>query len=381
MGTTGLVEANGPTTVESEGQAGDLSWREAYRQVVALMRVDNRTAILYILLDYVALGMILAGCVASYIAWTAGRLPTWGFLPLAVLGMIGVAAVQHRLSGLAHDAGHYCLFHNKLANELVSDIFLMFPLMAMTQKFRNSHLGHHRFLNDPDKDPDIVRLNGWEPQRFPMSRTAFCYRYLVRTLWPPLLLGYLYGQAKGANVKMTGGVQDVRAPYRFRVGRVMRGAYWLSLLTLVHSLHAWPVFWIFWVVPLLTFYPLLMQLREIAHHSNSPDDGRFTNSRVFFVHPILRASVFPYGQDFHVTHHLFATLPHHTIARAHAVLMRYPPYRESVVICRGFFFRTPGTAGPSVLDVLSQQPRPGELLWDGPPRTKVPGSAETLETS
>jgi hypothetical protein len=42
-----------------------------------------------------------------------------------------------------------------------------------------------------------------------------------------------------------------------------------------------------------------------------------------------------------------------------------------VVICHGFFFRTPGTDGPSVVEELSRTPRPGDLLWDGPPRHRV----------
>src|SRR5271166_958155 len=76
------------------------------------------------------------------------RLSTAGFLALSVLGMAVIAAFQHRLSGLGHEASHYALFKNKLANELVSDLLCMFPLMAMTQRFRVTHLGHHQFLND-----------------------------------------------------------------------------------------------------------------------------------------------------------------------------------------------------------------------------------------
>ena len=297
--------------------SGDLSWREAHHQVVPLMRVDNRKNIRFIVLEYALMAAVLGVCVWSWSAFQAGSLRWWGFVPIAGVGMFAMGALQHRLSGLAHDASHYTLFRNKLANELVSDILLMFPIFAMTQKFRNSHLGHHRFVNDPELDPDVVRLNAPEFQRFPVSPKGFVFRYVVKVLWPPSLLGYLFGQAKGANASVSGGVQDVKAPYRFRVGRVMRGTYWLTLLTVVNALHAWPIFFLFWVAPLLTFYPMLMQLREIAHHSNAPDDGKFTNSRVFFVNPILDACVFPYGQAFHVTHHLFAMLPHHQMMKAH----------------------------------------------------------------
>jgi fatty acid desaturase len=134
----------------------------------------------------------------------------------------------------------------------------------------------------------------------------------------------------------------------------MRGTYWLTVLTAVHAFGVWPVFWLFWVVPLLTAYPFLMQLREIAHHSNAPDDGDLTNSRVFLVNPLLAACVFPYGQAYHLTHHLFAMLPHYRMAEAHAILMRHPPYRESAVVCRGFFFPRLGAEGPTVLDELSK---------------------------
>ena len=127
----------------------------------------------------------------------------------------------HRLSGLGHEASHYALFKNRLANELVSDLLCMFPLMAMTQRFRVTHLGHHQFLNDPDRDPDVPRLHfDGDRYPFPMSKATFWYRYVVMSLWPPMLLKYLYGQAKNANV--TTGFREPRCVYRFRVGRCLR---------------------------------------------------------------------------------------------------------------------------------------------------------------
>ncbi len=358
--------------VEAAARPDDLTWSEAHHALVPLMRADNATNIVYILREYLGLVVVLGGCSWAYHAWMTGRLTLVAFVPLAIVGMFLIAALQHRLSGLAHDASHYALFKNKLANELVSDLLLMFPVMGMTQRFRASHLGHHQFINDPERDPDLIRLNDSDPQRFPVSRLGFVLRYVVLALvWPPKILHYLMGQAKGANLQTGPHVKELHNVYRFRVGRCLRGAYWVSVLTVVHALHAWPIFLLFWVVPLLTFYPMLMQLREIAHHSNAPDDGDLTNSRVFLVNPLLSACVFPYGQDFHVTHHLFAMLPHYRMAEAHAILNRYPPYREQVVVCRGFFFRTLGTKGPSVLEELARRPRAGDLLWDGLPVRRV----------
>ena len=256
-----------------------------------------------------------------------------------------IAALQHRLSGLGHEASHYALFKNRLANELVSDLLCMFPLMAMTQRFRVTHLGHHQFLNDPDRDPDVPRLHfDGDRYPFPMSKATFWYRYVVMSLWPPVLLKYLYGQAKNANV--TTGFREPRGVYRFRVGRCLRGAFWLPMLTIVHLTGSWPIFLLFWVTPLLTFYPFFMQLREIAHHSNAPDEGEFTHSRNFHCHPIFNWAVFPYGQDYHLTHHVFGLIPHFNLTRAHEILLRYPPYREQATACHGYFFARRGSAGP-----------------------------------
>ena len=147
----------------------------------------------------------------------------------------------------------------------------------------------------------------------PMSKATFWYRYVVMSFWPPTLLKYLYGQAKNANV--TTGFREPRGVYRFRVGRCLRGASGCRSLTIVHLTGSWPIFFLFWVAPLLTFYPFFMQLREIAHHSNAPDDGEFTHSRNFHCNPIFNWAVFPYGQDYHLTHHVFGLMPHFNLAR------------------------------------------------------------------
>ena len=353
----------------------DLSWIEAQRALLPLMRVDNRTNVRYIAREYFGLALVLWVSARAHSAWVGGSLTTWAFLPLAGLGVLLVAVFQHRLSGLAHDAAHGTLFRDRLANDLVSDLLLMFPLVAWTQTYRVAHLGHHQFVNDPERDPDLVRLNHpRRPHHFPISKPAFWRRYVLVALWPPSILRYLIGRARSANRLDAAPGRLLRAPYRFRVARCLRGTYWLALLATVHAAGAWPVFFLFWLLPLLTLYPLLMQLREIPHHGNAPDAGDLTNSRVFHVHPILSAAVFPYGQAFHLTHHLFAMVPHHRVALAHAVLSRHKPYRDRVVVCRGYFFRTPGASEPSILDVLARPlphavGRPHLRLGRGGPRS------------
>lgn len=333
----------------------DWTWPEVHRALIPLMRADDAASLRAIAREYACLAAALLAEAWLLARWRAGALPTLALVPLTIGLMAVIAALQHRLAALAHEASHYVLFRNPLANELVSDLLLMFPIMALTQRYRVAHFGHHRFVNDPERDPDWMRLAAYEPMVFPISKRRFCARYVVRGLWPPAILRYLLGRAKAANLELAGETQAVpRAIYRAGVAKRLRGAYWLSLLTLIHAGGGWLVFGLFWVAPLLTFYPLFMLLREIAHHANAPDDGSLTNSRLFRVHPLLSWAVFPYAQDFHLTHHLFAMIPHHQMRKAHAILGRYAPYRDRVVVCEGYFLRRPGQAGPTVLDVLAR---------------------------
>lgn len=362
-------------TTDTDTARPDLSWDEARLALVRMARPDGRAAAVAIAREYATLALVLAAGIAAHDARADGRLATADFVPIAAAVAFGAAVVQHRLSGLAHDASHYALCRNRLANELVGDLFLMFPLLALTQKYRAAHWGHHLHVNDPERDTDLLRLNHPEPHRFPVSKGGFWRRYVLRALWPPTVLRYLLGRAKAANLGPVAAGTPA-PPYRSAVARRMRGAYWLALLAGVHATGSWPIFWLFWVLPLLTFYPMLMQLREIAHHSNAPDDGDLTNSRVFRVHPLLRYCIFPYGQDFHLTHHLFMSLPHHRLAEADALLRRWPPYRDEVVVCRGYFFRPRGTDGPSVLDLLSRpSPHPSPADPDRLPEPAIADAA------
>jgi fatty acid desaturase len=111
-------------------------------------------------------------------------------------------------------------------------------------------------------------------------------------------------------------------------------------------------YFFFWLVPLFTSFAFCMILRQIVQHGNG-GRGWLTNTRIFFVHQFIRFSVFPIGQDYHLPHHLFATVPHYRLRKLHESLLEYPEYREQAVIVEGYFLppHTPQTR-PTVLDVL-----------------------------
>ena len=115
---------------------------------------------------------------------------------------------------------------------------------------------------------------------------------------------------------------------------------------------------VLWLVPLFTSFSFFMILRQLVQHGNG-GRGWLTNTRTFLVGRLIRLAVFPMGQDYHLPHHLYATVPHYRLKYLHAALMEYPEYREQAIVVEGYFFppHTPQT-NPTVLDVLGPEYAP-----------------------
>ena len=121
---------------------------------------------------------------------------------------------------------------------------------------------------------------------------------------------------------------------------------------------AWAYFGVLWLVPLFTTFPLFMILRQWVQHGNA-DRGRYTNTRVFLVGPLVRYAVFPFGMDYHLPHHLMASVPHYNLKQLHEIMLRDPEYREKGVIVEGYFGDEDNALGhPTAMGVLGEAHAP-----------------------
>lgn len=124
----------------------------------------------------------------------------------------------------------------------------------------------------------------------------------------------------------------------------------LTVIEYSTGVGAWGYFGLFWILPLFTAFPIFMVLREWIQHGNA-DRGRLTNSRVFLVDPISRYAVFPLGMDYHLPHHLYASVPHYKLKALHHALLRDPEYSEKGRVVEGWFGMGRG-GQPSIVKVL-----------------------------
>jgi fatty acid desaturase len=151
---------------------------------------------------------------------------------------------------------------------------------------------------------------------------------------------------------------DLKPVYSAKVTSVMRLGWLTGLQVILAGSYfvtgfEWGVyFWLFWVVPLFTSFPYYMLLRDLYQHANA-DDGKLTNSRVIFCNPIMRWAMFIYGQDIHVTHHLYPAVPHYNLPALHQLLVENNrEYADHVVECHGMFWNRNGEL--TMLDVVEK---------------------------
>jgi len=136
------------------------------------------------------------------------------------------------------------------------------------------------------------------------------------------------------------------------VSLLFNGLAWLSVYV---TPYAALYYFLLWVVPIFTSFSFFMILRQLVQHGNG-GRGWLTNTRVFFVNPLINFAVFPMGQDYHLPHHLFASVPHYRLKELHELLTQCAEYREQAVEVEGYFLpcEKPPTK-PTVLDVLGPQ--------------------------
>jgi hypothetical protein len=151
-----------------------------------LRAVDHATNLGFLAIEYASLAAVIGGAIAFREWRLAAGWPSEWDVPVLALALLLVGALQHRLAGLGHEAAHDSLLRNTFLNDLVGDLFCMFPILSTIHFYRLFHLAHHQYTNDPERDPDLVTLGGSKMvERFPMSRWHFIRSFDLRAFTDP----------------------------------------------------------------------------------------------------------------------------------------------------------------------------------------------------
>lgn len=255
----------------------------------ALTKRSDRAGLVH-LAGHVLLIVALATPVA------AGWPGWWLALPL-----LGVALAF--LFTLEHECTHQTPFASAGLNEAVGRVagFVIFQPFLW---FRYFHLAHHRYTNDPQRDPELAapKPGNWRA-----------------LLWYLASLGYWRSKLL-LHWRNAFGVID--APYlppstHARLRREARVSLLLYLVAGLFTLFVSDILIRVWLLPLALGFPVL-RLYLLAEHGGCPAVAdMFRNTRTTYTTRVVR--FLAWNMPYHAEHHAHPSVPFHRLPALHAL--------------------------------------------------------------
>jgi len=239
--------------------------------------------------------------------------------PLVLIPAILVIGTrQHALFVIAHDAAHYLLYQNRLLNDIVGRACAMVQGLSMCT-YRVIHRLHHNNLYGP-LDPDTALHGG-----YPRGK-AYLVKKLLKdlsglTAWKTY--AYFLGGAPALNTATHVALRPLddtssKLKNEARSDRNMVIATHVAALAAM----AWSgyllQYLVLWMLPLVTVVQAILRLRAIAEHGATTDfSSPLTAARTNVAPAWLAWLIFPHHVNYHIEHHLYASVPHYNLPALH----------------------------------------------------------------
>ena len=248
---------------------------------------------------------IVVEFLVSTVAWVGVLvLGTTGVIPLW-LGLVLNTLIATTFYMPMHEATHGNICGRQPGSRTVENLIGMacsVPLGFSYEAHRASHMRHHAFTNDPDRDPDHYTSGQLRNLPAKWFTVALAFTFLPVLAFVPAsrqLLPASVRRSFNADMDRKSGLAQLR--------------FWLVihavLLVAVLTGFGWPAFLLWYLPARLQALWLLFIFAWFPHH---PADtvGMYADTRVA-VFPGSRLLV--RGHDHHAVHHLFPRVPHYRL--------------------------------------------------------------------
>jgi fatty acid desaturase len=244
--------------------------------------------------------------------WLFEHFRTWWAYAIA---FVVVAALQHHLSIVHHEAVHSLLFTSRFWNEALFRVAGW--LIGFGVSYREHHFTHHRRLGDPDGDPDLHNY-----ERHPLPPRAFVADLAASALGVATLVQFVKQSLRGARRAPSTGVRDLAGILAMQV--LVASALWAS--------GRWYDWLIIWALPLGTLAKLLAHARNVAEHTQLRDlgDRELSRLRTFRSNPVEKFFLAPLGFNFHAEHHIYPAVQYFRLRELHRLLAADARYAEAI---------------------------------------------------
>lgn len=230
---------------------------------------------------------------------------------LTALAVLLIATRQNVLALLIHDQAH-CLALKAKPGDLLVNLLAAYPLLLVTvEGYAQVHLAHHRFYFS-DQDPDILRKTGPE-WTFPMPVGK-----LLKLFASDLLGLNLIKLIKGK--RAAGDYGKFKRPSQ--LSGWLRPAYLLLLAAILTWSGGWWLFLIYWLLPLLTVFQVIVRIGALCEHQYIPGQGVVETSPVIELYWWERLLLPNLNFNLHPYHHFCPGIPFDKLPQAHAIFRR-----------------------------------------------------------
>lgn len=205
-----------------------------------------------------------------------------------------------------HETIHRTAFASRWANELVAWVCGA-VLMLPPEYFRCFHYTHHRFTQDPARDPELA-------QPGPSTLRSYLWRVSGLPYWHDRLTVTLRHALTGRVTEAF--IPATKAPLIVREARILWGCYLGVIALSLYAQRADAL--IYWVIPALLGQPFL-RLFLMAEHIGCPlSDDMLANTRTTCTNGavLLLAWRMPY----HAEHHCVPSVPFHSLVKLNALV-------------------------------------------------------------
>jgi len=224
---------------------------------------------------------------------------------------------------LVHETGHKSFFTSAKVNDFVGTWLSGYWVFSDKEAYMKGHLMHHKDCGTVN-DPDLKNFDA-----YPVSITSF-KRKMFRDI---------SGKIGWRRVVSIG-----RSLYRFNALKpglrkmLVGGVICNMTLLLVLTLAGFAWLYALWVIAFMTSHMLITRIRQIAEHAAVPDhfspDIR-RNTRTIYINWLESLVVAPHDLNFHLEHHLMASVPIYRLRELHQLLLE-KGYYDGVEFPRGY---------------------------------------------
>lgn len=230
-----------------------------------------------------------------------------------ILAVMLIGSRQLGMAILSHDAAHRALFKSPKLNDFMGHYVLGLPYGGNLHNYRAYHLRHHKHAQRPN-DPDLGLSS-----KFPVTRNSLARKFL-RDLSGLTALKLRFGQVMMGFKNQQGdkGEDNVFAQSALLQTILVNIGMWFVL----HLFGIGWAYFAFWLLPLFTWFQLVLRIRNIAEHAlTTQDDNPLTHARTTKANVLERIFIAPYWVNYHIEHHAYMFVPCFNLPRLHKAFL------------------------------------------------------------